>query len=206
MNKKKIIMILVLVFVLILGGAGILYKQLGQKLAPNLLATQTPQETESTEASTPTTQENEQENESEKILAPDFTVYDLDGNEVHLSDYIGKSVVLNFWASWCSPCKMEMPDFNEKYLEIGEEVQFLIINMTDGSRETVETASAFITEQGYSFPVFYDTDQDAAATYGVYSLPTTYFIDEEGNAIAQATGAIDEETLQQGIDMIISDR
>lgn len=206
MNKKKIIMILVLVFVLILGGAGILYKQLGQKLAPNLLATQTPQETESTEASTPTTQENEQENESEKILAPDFTVYDLDGNEVHLSDYIGKSVVLNFWASWCSPCKMEMPDFNEKYLEIGEEVQFLIINMTDGSRETVETASAFIAEQGYSFPVFYDTDQDAAATYGVYSLPTTYFIDEEGNAIAQATGAIDEETLQQGIDMIISDR
>ena len=206
MNKKKIIMILVLVFVLILGGAGILYKQLGQKLAPNLLATQTPQETESTEASTPTTQENEQENESEKILAPDFTVYDLDGNEVHLSDYIGKSVVLNFWASWCSPCKMEMPDFNEKYLEIGEEVQFLIINMTDGSRETVETASAFIAEQGYSFPVFYDTDQDAAATYGVYSLPTTYFIDEEGNAIAQATGAIDEEILQQGIDMIISDR
>ena len=195
-------MILVLVFVLILGGAGILYKQLGQKLAPNLLATQTPQETESTEASTPTTQENE----SEKILAPDFTVYDLDGNEVHLSDFIGKSVVLNFWASWCSPCKMEMPDFNEKYLEIGEEVQFLIINMTDGSRETVETASAFIAEQGYSFPVFYDTDQDAAATYGVYSLPTTYFIDEEGNAIAQATGAIDEETLQQGIDMIISDR
>ena len=94
-------MILVLVFVLILGGAGILYKQLGQKLAPNLLATQTPQETESTEASTPTTQENEQENESEKILAPDFTVYDLDGNEVHLSDFIGKSVVLNFWAS-CS--------------------------------------------------------------------------------------------------------
>ena len=130
----------------------------------------------------------------------------IDGNEVHLSDFIGKSVVLNFWASWCSPCKMEMPDFNEKYLEIGEEVQFLIINMTDGSRETVETASAFIAEQGYSFPVFYDTDQDAAAIYGVYSLPTTYFIDAEGNAIAQATGAIDEETLQQGIDMIISDR
>ena len=70
-----------------------------------------------------------------------------------------------------------MPDFNEKYLEIGEEVQFLIINMTDGSRETVETASAFIAEQGYSFPVFYDTDQDAAAIYGVYSclLYTSWF-------------------------------
>lgn len=201
MHKKKTLLIFILLFVLVLGGAGVLYQQLGQKLNPDLLATQASQETQSTEDNAASTQESE----SEKILAPGFTVCDLDGNEVHLSDFIGKPIVLNFWASWCGPCKMEMPDFNEKYLELGEEVQFLIINMTDGSRETVETASAFVTKQGYSFPVFYDTRQDAAATYSVYSLPTTYFIDAEGKAIAQATGAIDMETLQRGISMIVEE-
>ena len=199
MDKKKVTLILVLVFILVLGGAGILYNQLGQKLAPDLLATQAPQETEATEASAPTTQTTE----PKKSLTPEFTVYDLEGKEVHLSDFFGKPIVLNFWASWCGPCQMEMPDFNEKYLEVGEEVQFLIINMTDGSRETVETASSFIAEQGYSFPVFYDTDLDAAAVYSVYSLPTTYFIDVEGYTIARATGAINAETLQRGIDMIM---
>ena len=199
MDKKIVIIILVLILVFVLGGAGILYHQLGQKLTPDLLATQAAQETEAAEASAPTAQTTEPAN----YLTPEFTVYDLDGKEVHLSDFFGKPIVLNFWASWCGPCQMEMPDFNEKYLEIGEKVQFLMVNMTDGSRETVESASAFIAEQGYSFPVFYDTDMDAAAVYSVYSLPTTYFIDVEGYTVARATGAISGETLQRGIDMII---
>ena len=108
---------------------------------------------------------------------------------------------MNFWASWCGPCQMEMPDFQAKYEELGSEVQFLMINMT-GGRETLDSAQKFIAEQGYTFPVFYDTDSDAAVTYGAYSLPTTYFIDAEGNAVAQATGAINGEILQTGIDMI----
>ena len=199
MDKKIVIIILVLAFVLVLGGAGILYHQLGQKLTPDLLATQAAQETEAAAASAPTAQTTEPAN----YLTPEFTVYDLDGKEVHLSDFFGKPIVLNFWASWCGPCQMEMPDFNEKYLEIGEKVQFLMVNMTDGSRETAESASAFIAEQGYSFPVYYDTDLDAAAVYSVYSLPTTYFIDVEGYTVARATGAISGETLQRGIDMIM---
>ena len=94
-----------------------------------------------------------------------------------------------------------MPDFHEKYLEIGDEVHFLMVNMT-GGRETLSNAKAFISEKGYTFPVFYDIDTDAAMIYEVYSLPTTYFIDEEGHLVAQATGAISSDTLQRGIDMI----
>ena len=195
MERKKALLVILLVFVVTLVVATVLYRQLGQTVAPDQLEVQTP----------PTTQEvdeTEAQTEPEKMKAPDFTVYDADGNEVHLTDFVGKPIVLNFWASWCGPCKMEMPDFNEKYLELGEEVQFLMINMTDGSRETVAIASEFIKESGYSFPVFYDTKMDAANTYGAYSLPMTFFIDAEGYPVARATGAIDAETLMRGIDMI----
>lgn len=145
---------------------------------------------------------SKKENKTSTMTAPDFTVYDLEGNQVHLSDFIGKPIILNFWASWCGPCKMEMPDFNAAYMNYEDKIEFLMINMTDGSRETLETASSFIEEAGYTFPVYFDTDYDAAITYSASSLPTTYFIDSEGTLIAHAKGAIDADTLQKGIDMI----
>ena len=95
-----------------------------------------------------------------------------------------------------------MPVFNEKYLELKDDVQFLMVNMTDGSRETLKTAESYIEGEGFSLPVLYDTDIAAANTYSVYSLPTTYFIDENGYLIAQVRSAIDDETLQEAIDMI----
>ena len=194
MDKKKKVLIILLVFVLLFGGASVLYKQLGKNADANQLSSETDVASEE--------QDDKDEAEYERAMAPDMTVYDRDGKEVHLSDYIGKPIVLNFWASWCGPCQMEMPDFEAKYLELGDKVQFMMINVTDGSRETVDSASDFMAKQGYSFPVFYDTGHDAAATYGIYSLPVTYFIGADGYAVAQATGAISEEILQQGIDMI----
>ena len=200
MNQKKNLFILILVFVLVIGGASVLYNRLGERMAPDRLAVQEPVKQDQTDDTDNDTAE--ETTEPKGIMAPDFTVYDLGGNEVKLSDYYGKPIVLNFWASWCGPCQMEMPDFHEKHQELGEDITFLMVNMTDGARETLEGASAFVAEREYAFPVFFDTEMDAAATYGVNSLPTTYFIDADGYAIAQARGAIDSEALQRGIDLI----
>ena len=127
---------------------------------------------------------------------------DSSGKEVKLSDFRGKPTVVNFWATWCGYCVKEMPAFEEVYRQMGNDIHFLMVNVTDGVQETVDTASAFIVDAGFSFPVYYDTQHSATMAYGAYSLPMTFFFDAEGYAIAQATGAIDKDTLLRGIEMI----
>lgn len=196
MKKSQTLLAVILAFVLLLGGAYVLYDKLSQEVTPDQLAVQDGAQAQEDNGG------EDSESDAEKVPAPDFTVYDREGNEVHLSDYVGKPVVLNFWASWCGPCQREMPDFDEVYGELGDEIHFLMVNMTTSDPESFERATTFLDEQGYSFPAFYDADGNAATTYGVYSLPTTYFIDAEGYGVAQATGAIDKETLEKGIGMI----
>ena len=146
--------------------------------------------------------EQETDTGEELVMAPVFSVTDAEGNTVQLSDFYGKPIVVNFWASWCGPCKSEMPDFEEAYITYGEDVNFLMVNMTDGGRETVETAQEYIKGQGFTFPVYFDTSQEAAVTYGVLSNPSTYFIDSEGYAVAYAQGAITSDVLKTGLNMI----
>ena len=140
------------------------------------------------------------------VLAMDFKVQDAEGNEVSLHDFIGRPVVLNFWASWCDPCKGEMPGFQKQSVERGDEVVFLMVNLTDGSRETIATAQAFLAEAEYTFPVYYDTRLNAAATYGASSIPLTYFIDTQGYLVSSKMGMMSERQLEGGISIITTPR
>ena len=136
----------------------------------------------------------------ERTVAPNFTMTDLEGNKVELDSFKGKPIVLNFWASWCSFCVQEMPDFDTVYKELGDEVTFVMLNVTDGVRETREKGEKYYAEKGYSFPVYFD-DQGTQGTnaYGVTGFPSTYFIDSNGNLAAYAGGMIDQEALRRGI-------
>ena len=197
MNGKKTLIAAALALLVLLIGAYLLYGRLSAEETPEQLAVAETEPPAVQKADAPP-----EESTSALVDAPDFTVFDLEGNAVKLSDFFGKPIVVNFWASWCGPCQTELPDFQSKYNALGDSVQFLLVNMTDGVQETVDTASAFIARKGYTIPVYYDTQVSAARAYGVNALPCTYFIDAQGHAIAQATGAIDAKTLQRGIDMI----
>ena len=189
------LLIWVLLFAVLMVGAYTLYNRLSGEVVLGGIATVAQE--------TATPEETASETQAEPSMAPDFTVYDLAGNPIKLSDFRGKPVLLNFWASWCGPCQMEMPDFQEFYENYGDKVHFVIVNLTDGQQETVESASAFIAEKGYTFPVYYDTDIDAAMHYGVSAVPVSYFINAEGRFVAWAQGAMSADMLQQGMDMLL---
>lgn len=135
--------------------------------------------------------------------ADDFTVYDENKNEVRLSDYMGKPLVVNFWASWCPPCKREMPAFQEAMDMYGEEAVFLMINETDGDRETMDTAQAFLEENGYQMNVLFDLDGDAGSTYNLLYLPRTLFIDENGNIVEDHIGELSETGITNTIEKLL---
>lgn len=198
MNKKALLITLI-VFLAVLGVAAALYPKLSagmqtQQLAPAPTAATAPTEP----AVQPTEEAPEQTAEPEPVAAPDFTVLDMDGNEVKFSDYLGKPIVLNFWAHWCGPCQSEMPEFNAAWETLEGEVTFLMVHVG----AAVEDGKQKVSEGGYTFPVVFDTESEAAAIYGITAFPTTFFIDKDGYLQGWYMGAMDAELLQIGLDRI----
>lgn len=138
----------------------------------------------------------------EKPLVPDFTLQSNHGKEVSLSDYSGKVVVLNFWASWCTFCVQEMPDLQELNNQIkdSKEVALLLINQTDGQRETKEKADRYLSEHNFQFLSLYDAGEVGAEIFGLNSLPATVVIDKEGRVSDYILGRTDGDTIRKMIE------
>ena len=181
-NATFKLIVTLLVLVIVIGGGMLLYQNLGQNID---LGEAVPTESIS---------EN---------LAPDFTITDSAGKEVTLSDFRGKGVVLNFWASWCGPCKMEMPHFQAAYEQYAEDVHFLMVNMSTAFGDSRADAAAVLEEGGYTFPVYYDDLSECAYAYGINAIPVTAFIDADGNLVSMKTGAMNAADLDRRIQTIL---
>lgn len=194
MNKKLLLLVILLAVLLI--GSSVLYQRLSKEAPHENLAVLDPTtaETQPTEAAG---------EEPARSAAPEFTVYDREGGAVALSEFRGKPVILNFWATWCGYCVQEMPDFEELFQTYGEQIHFLMINATDGQQETVEKATGFVDGKGFTFPVYFDTEQSAVSAYGIHAMPMTFFLDAEGNFVAYGQGMLTGDALQQGVDMLL---
>ena len=156
--------------------------------------------TETQEEATEAESEEEEEaaEEVKTIPAIDFTLKDQYGNTHTLSDYKGKTVFLNFWATWCSPCRAEMPDIQKLYEEFQQE-DVVILGVAApnlGREKSEEGIKGFLEENGYTYPVVMDTEAEAFQAYGINSFPTTFMIDKDGNVFGYIPGQLSEETMR----------
>ncbi len=205
MKKSDKFIILLLLLVVLLVAATIGYRFLSNQYTPEEVPI-TIADAEDTTLSENESAENIDTDSTDNTVAmkaPDFTVYDLDGNAVSLYNCLGKPVVLNFWATWCGPCQSEMPAFDKMYQEYGDQVTFLMVNVTDGSRDTAESVTAFYKDSGYTFPIYLDTTLKASMLYGAYSIPVTFFLDSEGSLLYNHMGAISEDVLRQCMELLV---
>ncbi|KGM46356.1 redoxin domain-containing protein [Neobacillus niacini] len=124
--------------------------------------------------------------------APDFELKTLAGDTVKLSDLKGKKVMLNFWATWCPPCKAEMPAMEEFHKEAGDDVVILAVNI-----DPHLDVKAFVDENGITFPIPLDAEDKVNEMYQVLSIPTTYFIDTKGNIGNKYIGAMNLDAMKQ---------
>ncbi|MCL2571554.1 MAG: TlpA family protein disulfide reductase [Defluviitaleaceae bacterium] len=213
MYKKLAILVAVLAFVVLIMAVAIGYDWLVSRTdtPDNLHGSTTTIEWGSGPAVDDTSEPTASDNIPEEVipaptpppvddLTPDFVMYDADGNQLSLSDFFGKPIVLNFWATWCPNCVDEIPYFEALYAERGDEIHIIKINLLDGQRETRDRVDRFMEDNGFTFPLFFDGG-DGALEYGVRFIPMTFFINAAGEMVAHAQGAVDDAMLRNGLTM-----
>lgn len=150
----------------------------------------------------------EDKTEVQTIAAPDFTLVDQNGDTHTLSDYKGKTVFLNFWATWCPPCRGEMPDIQALYERYGSNQDDVIVlgvaGPNQGQEGSVEHITEFLSENQYTFPVVMDENGSMQAQYGVYAFPTTYMIDKDGNIFGYVASALTADMMESIIQQTIT--
>ncbi|AMX83743.1 alkyl hydroperoxide reductase [Geobacillus subterraneus] len=127
--------------------------------------------------------------------APDLTMPTLGGEPVKLSDLRGKAVVLNFWTSWCPPCKKEMPELEKFYKQHGREVMLLAVHLT--TQDTLDNAERFVKSGKLTLPVAFDVRGEALHQYRVQTIPTTYIIDPNGVIRQKIVGPVTAAQLEK---------
>jgi peroxiredoxin len=131
--------------------------------------------------------------------APDFALVDMQGNKHQLSDYRGQGVFLNFWGTWCPPCKKEMPYINNQYHQYKDKgVQVLTVDI----QESELAVNQFADRLKLDFPIMIDTDKEVMNTYGIDPLPATFLIDKNGKVVNYYTGALTEEKVREFMEKI----
>ena len=198
MNAKQKWILGAAAFVLLLVIAGFGYQEL-QKEAKRQERSQTGKQIQTEEQT-----QTEEKKGTEYAKAPDFIMWDQQGDQTSLQEILeGKPAVINFWTSKCPPCKEEMPDFEELYQEIKDQVQFIMVDGVGCMGETEESGRAYVEEQGFTFPVYYDLEMDGVLNYGIRAFPTTYILNGEGRLVTGGSGMITKETLQELLEQVL---
>lgn len=127
-------------------------------------------------------------------MAPDFTLTNLEGETTKLSDFRGKKILLNFWASWCGPCRAEMPDMQKYYEEYSDSVEIVAVNVRDTERND-QNVIDFVEEYGAAFPVLLDEGSVVSNIFSAHQLPTSYLIDSNGVIQNKVIGPLNYESM-----------